>query len=103
MADAENKANDTTPQQTGGPLDLNRIFTANELKLSPPETPEDARHRRHLEMVRFYLAVAVFVVLFGFALYGVLSASTSVEDRKWYTGIVGLMVGGVLGYLFKGK
>ena len=88
---------------THAPLDLNRIFSGNELKLSPPETPEDGKHRRHMELVRFYLALAVFAIIFVVCLWGIFSTSAAVEDKKWFTGIIGLMVGAVAGYLFKGK
>lgn len=69
-----------------------------EVKLAPPESPDEARARRHREMVIFYFALALLLAaVVGVTLLFV--STTSPEEKRWSMATLSAIVSFALGVL----
>jgi hypothetical protein len=92
------------------PIDLNSLVDsggAYDLK-AYNEPPEDAQARRVREAAEHTQTLRLRATLFGFALVFVsvvfvgcayLFATGAPEDKKWATGVISMIVSGLIGYL----
>jgi hypothetical protein len=80
----------------------------------PREQPEERRsrlareeaeawHKRCRDSVLFAVSMFVVASIFGLCCWAFTSASTSPEDKKWATGVIGLIAGGLVGRLTKAE
>ena len=69
------------------------------ISVSPPETDDDARHRRRKDLILFVTSLIFVAVLAIVATWAAFGAAHDDKQREWGMGVLLLIVGGCVGYL----
>jgi hypothetical protein len=69
------------------------------ISATPPESDDDARHRRRKDMILFTASLTFIAVVALVALWAAFAPGHDDKQREWGMGVLLLIVGGCVGYL----